>query len=161
MGATTIFSYTHLLFSPNLLALILDKSRSKSDLVSDFAVIFIYYKMANFDSITNENNKKWSYIPDHLYRILIINAFGSGKINALINLINEQDYIDKIYLYAKDLNEHEILIKKCENAGTRHDPNAFIECFNTMDDIYENINDYNPSKKNLIVFDDIVTDIMT
>ena len=68
--------------------------------------------MANFDSITNENNKKWSYIPDHLYRILIINAFGSGKINALINLINEQDYIAKIYLYAKDLNEHEILIKK-------------------------------------------------
>ena len=103
MGATTIFSYTHLLFSPNLLALILDKSRSKSDLVSYFAVIFIYYKMANFDSITNENNKKWSYIPDHPYRILIINAFGSGKINALINLRNEQDYIDKIYLCAKDL----------------------------------------------------------
>ena len=68
--------------------------------------------MINLDSITNENNKehneKWPYIPDHPYRILIIGGSGSGKTNALINLINEQDYndvIDKIYLYAKDLNE--------------------------------------------------------
>ena len=68
--------------------------------------------MINLDSITNENNKehneKWSYIPDHPYRILIISGSGSGKINTFINLIKEQDYddvIDKIYLYAKDLNE--------------------------------------------------------
>ena len=68
--------------------------------------------MINLDSITNENNKehneKWSYVLDHPYRILIIGGSGSGKTNALINLINEQDYndvIDKIYLYAKDLNE--------------------------------------------------------
>ena len=60
--------------------------------------------MVNLDSITNENNKKWLYIPDHPYRILIINASGSGKINALINVINEQYYVDKIYLFAKDLN---------------------------------------------------------
>ena len=62
--------------------------------------------MVNLDSITNENDKKGSYIPDHLYRILIINASGSGKINALINQINEQDYIDKIYLFGKDLREY-------------------------------------------------------
>ena len=68
--------------------------------------------MINLDSITNENNKKhnekWPYIPDHPHRILIIGGSGSGKTNALINLINEQDYrdvIDKIYLYARDLNE--------------------------------------------------------
>ena len=59
--------------------------------------------MTNLDSITNENNKKWSYIPDHPYRILIINASRLGKINALINLINQQDYIDKIYFYAKKI----------------------------------------------------------
>ena len=63
-------------------------------------------------------------------------------------------------MYAKDLSEpkYEFLIKRCEDAGTKHlnDPNAFIECSNTMDDIYENINDYNPSRegKILIVFDD-------
>ena len=61
--------------------------------------------MINFDSITNKNNKeqneKWPYIPDHPYRIVIIGGSGSGKTNALINLINGQNDIDKIYLYAK------------------------------------------------------------
>ena len=126
--------------------------------------------MINLDSITNENNKehneKWPYIPDHPYRILIIGSSGSGKTNALLNLINKQNDIDKIYLYAKDLSEpkYEILIKKRENAGIKclNDPNAFIECFNTMDDVYKT-NDYNPSRKReiLIVFDDMIADIMT
>ena len=67
--------------------------------------------MINLDSITYENNKKhnkkWPYIPDHPYRILIIDGSGTGKTNTLLNLIKEQDYhdvIDKIYLYAKDLS---------------------------------------------------------
>ena len=74
--------------------------------------------MINLDSITNESNKKhnekWLYIPGHPYRILIIGGSGSGKTNALINLINEQNDIDKIYLYAKDLSEpkYKYLIKK-------------------------------------------------
>ena len=79
--------------------------------------------MINLDSITNENNiehnEKWPYIPDHPYKILIIGGSGSGKTNALINLINEQNDIDKIYVYARDLNEpkYEYLIKKREDAG--------------------------------------------
>ena len=112
---------------------------------------FHFYALQN-DSIINENNKehneKWSYIPDHPHRTFITGGSGSGKINTLLNLINEQNDIDKIYLYTKDLSKpkYEFLIKKCENAGTKHlnDPNAFIECSNTMDDIYENIDDYNP-----------------
>ena len=126
--------------------------------------------MINLDSITNKNNKKhnekWSYIPDHPYRILIIGGSGSGKTNALINLINKQKDIDKIYLYAKDLSEpkYEYLIKKRENVGIKHvsNPNAFIECSNTMDDVYKNIHDYNLSsrRKILIVFDDMIADIM-
>ena len=59
--------------------------------------------------------------------------------------------LKKIYLYAKDLSKpkYEFLIKKCEDAGTKHlnDPNAFIECSNAMDDVYENIDDYNRSRK--------------
>ena len=125
--------------------------------------------MINLDSITNENNKehneKWPYIPDHPYRILIIGGSGSGKTNALLNLINEQDDIDKIYSYAKDLSEpkYEYLIKKCENAGIKHLNylNALIECSNTMDDVYKNINDYNPRRKIkiLIIFDDMIADV--
>ena len=112
--------------------------------------------MINLDRlITNENNKKhnekWPYKPDHPYRILIICGSGSGKRNTLLNLINEQNDIDKIYLYTRDLNEpkYKILIKKRKNTGIKHlnDPNAFIECSNTMDDVYEDINDYNSSKK--------------
>ena len=127
--------------------------------------------MINFDDYVNENktehNEKWPYIPDHPYRVLIIGGSGSGKTNTLINLINEQNDINKIYLYARDLSEpkYEYLIKKREDAGIKHlnNPNAFIECSNTMDDVYENINDYNPirKRKKLIVFDDMIADIMT
>ena len=57
------------------------------------------------------------------------------------------------------------LIKKREDTGIKHlnDPNAFIECSDTMNDIYENIDDYNPSRKIkiLIAFDDMIADIMT
>ena len=74
--------------------------------------------MISLDSITNENNKeqdqKWPYIPDLPYRIIIIGGSGSRKTNALINLINEQNDIDKTYLYARDLSEpkYEYLITK-------------------------------------------------
>ena len=85
----------------------------------------------------------------------------------MLNLIIEQNDIDKIYFCAKDLSEpkYEYLIKKREDAGIKHlnDPNAFIEYSNTIDNVYENINDYNPSRrrKKLIVFDDMIADIMT
>ena len=92
--------------------------------------------MINLDSITNEYNKerneKWPYIPDHPYKILIVDGSGLGKTNVLINLINEQHDIDKIYLYARDLSKpkYDYLIKKREDAGIKHvnDPNAFTEC---------------------------------
>ena len=67
--------------------------------------------MINFDDYINENKteqeqhshkKNWPYIPDHPYRILIIGGSGSGKTNLLLNLIENQPDIDKIYLYAKD-----------------------------------------------------------
>ena len=100
-------------------------------------------------------------------QILIIGGSGSGKTNALLKLINEQKDIDKIYLYAKDLSEsnYEYLIKNRENAGIKHvnDSNAFIEYSNTMDDVDENVDNYNPSRKRkiLIIFNDMIADIMT
>ena len=98
---------------------------------------------------------------------MVIGGSGWGKTNALLNFINEQNGIDKIYLYARDLNEpnYKILIKKREDAGIKHlnDPNAFIECSNTMDDVYENIHGYNSNRKRkiLIVFDNMIMDTMT
>ena len=84
----------------------------------------------------------------------------------MLNLINEQRDIDKIYLYTKDLSEskYENLIKNCENAGINHlnDSKAFIACSNKIDDVYENIDNYNPKRKRkiLIVFHDMIADIM-
>ena len=102
--------------------------------------------------------------------MLIIGGSGSGKTNALLNLIKEQDsdtLIAKIYLCAKDLNEpkYQFLIKKREDVGIKHlnDSKAFIEFSQCMDDVYNNINDYNPSRnmKILFVFDNMIADIMT
>ena len=98
---------------------------------------------------------------------MIIGGSGSGKTNALLNLIKEQDDIDKIYLYANELSEtkYQFLIKEREDVGIKHlnYSNAFIECSHTMDDVYENIDGYNPSRerKILIVFDDMIAEIMT
>ena len=127
--------------------------------------------MINFDEYTNENKKKhspnWPYIPDHPYRILIIGSSGSGKTNALLNLIEDQPEIDKIYLYAKDPYEdkYQFLInKRDQNVGLKrfNDPKAFIDYSNDMHDVYKNINNYNPDneKKILIVFDDMITDMI-
>ena len=123
--------------------------------------------MFNLDAITNENNK--DHNKKQPYTFLKTGPSGSGKTNALLNLIQKQDtdLIDKIYLHAKDLNEpkYQVLIKKREDARIKNldDSSAFIEYSNTMDDVYYNIDDYNPrrKRKNLIVFNDMITDIMT
>ena len=126
--------------------------------------------MINFDDYANENktehNQKWPYIPDHPYRILIIGGSGSGKTNALLNLIENQPDIDKIYLYAKDPYEakYQYLINKRESVGINHfnDPKAFIEYSNDMQDVYKNIDEYNADeqRKILIVFDDMIADMI-
>ena len=98
---------------------------------------------------------------------MIIGGSGSGKTNTLLNLINEQHDIDKIYLYARDLSKpkYELLIEKREDVGIKHVnySKAFIECSNTMDDVYEKINDYSPirKRKKISVFDHMIADIMT
>ena len=131
--------------------------------------------MINSDDYANENktvrelrshNPDWPYIPDHSYRIIIIGGSGSGKTNALLNLINKQPDIDKIYLYAKDPYEakYQFLINKRESIALKHfnDSKAFIEYSNDMQDVYKIINEYNPGKnrKMLIVFDDMIADMI-
>ena len=96
--------------------------------------------MINFDDYVNgiafnENkaihNKNWPYISDHPYRILIIGGSASEKTNLLLNLIENQPDIDKIYLYTKDPYEskYQYLVNKREGVDTKHfnDPKTFIE----------------------------------
>ena len=126
--------------------------------------------MINFNDYTNENktehNSKWPYISDHPYGILIIKGSGSGKTNALSNLINNQPDINKIYLYVKHSYEakYQYLINKREKVGLNHfdGPKAFIEQSINMQDVYKNIEEYNLGKKHkiLIVFDDVIADMI-
>ena len=84
----------------------------------------------------------------------------------MLNLINNQPDIDKIYLYAKYPYDakYQYLISKREKVGLDHfdDPKAFMEYSNYMLDVYKNIDDYNPDKKRkvLIVFDDMIPDMI-
>ena len=122
--------------------------------------------MINFNDHANKNKTKHNlqrpYIPDHPYRILIIGGTGYGKINALLNLINNQPDIDKIYLYAKDACEAkcQFLINKRESMGLKHfsNPKAFIEYLNDIQDVYKNIDEYTVDKerKILLFFDDMI-----
>ena len=119
--------------------------------------------MLNVDNIvSNKNENKDNNWPS---RMLIIGPSGSGKTNTLLHLINDLHHIDKIYLYAKDLHEakYKYLINKREEAGIKNlnDPKAFIEYSNDMDDVLDDINDYNKNrdKKVVIVFDDMIADI--
>ena len=105
-------------------------------------------------------------IPDHPYRILYIVCSGSGKTNVLLNLIEQQrPDIDKIYLYFKDSfkSKYQVLINGREKVGmkTLKNPKAFIEYSQTIDGVYENLKDYDPTKKRrvLIVLDGIIADM--
>ena len=126
--------------------------------------------MFNFDYITKEgikqHNPNWPENPDHRYSILIIEGSGSGKTNALLNLINQELDVNKKFLYAKDpyKAKNKLLIDKREITGLKYlnDSKALIEYSNDMNNIYKNIKEYNPNKKQkiLIVFDDIIADIL-
>ena len=102
----------------------------------------------------------------HPYKILIVGGSGSRKTNAFLNLINNQPDIDKIYLYTIDPYEakYQYLIKKREKVGLNHfnDFKGFMKYSNDMQNVYKNIEDYNPGKKRkiLIVFDDMITDMI-
>ena len=89
------------------------------------------------------------------------------RTNSTFNVIIQQPDIDKIYLYAKDLYEakYQLLINKRESTGLKHfsDFKAFIEYSNNVDDIFKNIKEGNPNKKCkiLIIFDDMIADMLT
>ena len=122
--------------------------------------------MLNLDNIVSNKKKSSSENDDWPFRMLIIGPSGSGKTNTLLHLIDQFHPIDKIYLYAKDTDEdkYQYLINKREQAGIKNlnDPRAFIEYSSDMNDVLQDINNYNKNinKKVLIIFDDMIADIM-
>ena len=110
--------------------------------------------MKNYDqSVEINHNPNWPYIPDHSYKILIVRDSGSGKTNVLLNLVKHQrSDIDKVYLCVKDPfdTKYQLFIN-------RKNPKAFNDYLQTTDDAYEDLEDYNPTKKKR-VFDDMITD---
>ena len=100
---------------------------------------------------TWKTNPCWPQILCHVYRILKLWGSGSGKTNALLNLIKNQDgdncsIIGVICLYAKDPNEKKSLhliiqyLVKNDHVNPK-DPKPFIEYSNSMQDLYKNIED--------------------
>ena len=91
----------------------------------------------NYDQSIEINHNPNSYVPDHLYRVLIIGGSGSGKTNVLLNLIEHQrPATDKIYLYFNDPFEskYQLLINGREKVGIENLKNlkAFIDYSQTM-----------------------------
>ena len=121
--------------------------------------------MLNLDNIVSNKNTSSSEDNNLPFRMLIIEPSVSGKTNTLLHLINDLYPIAKIYLHAKDLYQpkYEYLINKREQAGikTLNDPHAFIEYSDDMNDVLDDINNYNKNrdKKVLIAFDDMIADI--
>ena len=101
--------------------------------------------MLNLDNIVRNKNTSFSERNDWPFRMLIIGPSGSSKTNTLLHLINNLHPIDKIHKRIKNIN----------------DSHAFIEYSNDMNDVLDDINDYNKNrdKKVLIVLDDMIADI--
>ena len=119
--------------------------------------------MLTLDDIVSNKKKRSSEHNDCPFRMLIIGPSVSGKTNILLHLIDKFHPIEKIYLYVKDTDEekHQYLINKREQAGINN-PQAFLEYLNDMNDVLEDIINYNKNRdeKVLIIFDDMIADIM-
>ena len=123
--------------------------------------------MKNYDQLVEINhNTNWPYIPDHPHGTLIVGGSGSAKNNVLLNLLkHQQPDIDKIYLHVKDPFEskYQLLINGREKVGIGllKNPKASLIINKQFIDVYENLEDYDPTKKRkvLIVFDSMIADM--
>ena len=130
-----------------------------------YQIKVIKMKKNYYQSVKISHNPK-PYIPGTPYRILIIGGLGSGKTNVLLNLIKYQRQdIDKIYLYVKDpfQSKNELLFNGGEKVRFENlkSPKAFIDYSKAVDYVYENLVDYDTTKKRrvLILFDYMIEDM--
>ena len=124
--------------------------------------------MKNYDeSFEINHNPNWLYISDCLYRILIIGYSGSDKTNVLLNSIKHQrPDIGSTYLFVKIpfKSKYQSLINGREKSGIKKlkSLKAFTDYSQKSDAVYENLEDYNLTKKRkvLIAFHDMITDVI-
>ena len=104
--------------------------------------------MLNLDNIVSNKKKSSSKNYDWPFRMLIIGPSDSGKTSTLLHLIEKFHPIDEMYLYA-DEEKYQYLINKREQAGIKNlnDPHAFIEYSSDMNDVLEDINNYNKNRR--------------
>ena len=123
--------------------------------------------MRNYEELVKANdNPNQLGISDYLYKILKIGCSGPQKTNILLNLIkHQQPDTDKINFYFKDPFEskNQLLINEREMVEMKElkNPKSFFCYSQTIDDVYENFEDYNPTEKRkvLLVFDDMLADM--
>ena len=131
-----------------------------------FYQIKVIKMMKNYDqSVEINHNPNRPYIPDHIFRILIIGGSGSAKTNVLLNLIKIKDQIlIKIFLYIKGAfkSKYQLLINRKVKVGIEN-PKASIHYSQKIDDVGENLENYNPTMKRrvLIVFNYMIADMVT
>ena len=108
------------------------------------------------NEIIKQHNPNWPQIPDHPYTILIIGGYRSEKTYSLFNLKNQQQDIDKIYLYANDQSEAKYQLlnnkRKSEDLTYFNDSSkAFSEYSNDRDENNKSIEECCPNKKRKIL----------
>ena len=117
--------------------------------------------MKNYDqSVGINHHLNWSYISDQPYGTLIISGSGSGKTNVLLKLIKDQRPHLIKFIYMSKIHSNQRIKVSVETENLKN-PKSFVHYSQTIDDVYENLEDYNPTKKRrmLIVFDIMIVDM--
>ena len=117
-----------------------------------------------YEKVKRKGYKHRSYynpnknMPQHPFCLCLVGPSRSGKTNILRYMIDQSRNFDKIYLYAKKLDEplYEDLIEHWEKIGQRC-PYLIIEYSNDVTNTVD-VNNLNESIQNLIIFDDMVTE---
>ena len=108
------------------------------------------------DKVTSNFKQIYDFMPDRWFCMLICGPSGSGKTNTLMHMIYNLLYFDKIYLYAKNLEQ-----SKYQNLMDKFKPisdEAGYDVIEASNDEIIPVNDLDSENQKLVIFDDFVCD---
>ena len=113
---------------------------------------FINYDVDG-DMVTNYR-QKYPFMPDQNFRMLICGPSGSGKTNLLLDMIFRLLYFDKVYLYAKNLDQskYQFLLRKFDSINEE----AGYEVISISPDEILPVSELEDDSQKIIIFDDFV-----